>query len=228
MTNLASSMVAILLRDPALPATDLSSMRMLSCGGSPLPARTVRRAIAEFGCPFFCSYGTTETSGKISISLLSPMARVTSCERQLELICSSGRPFQITSIKIVPREGDREGTGEIYVCGPAAFEGYGGGAEKKTTESFEGDWFKTGDLGYVDEWGYLHVVDREKDMILVRLPEGVLFSVVGRSFALCTALVVAGAGGRRERVQRGGGVSGSVVRGRGGERSVWAAASTPW
>lgn len=69
-TNFASTMVTLLVSNPLLPQLDLSCLRIASCGGSPLPPATVRRAIAAFGCPFFISYGMTECCGKISMSLL--------------------------------------------------------------------------------------------------------------------------------------------------------------
>ncbi len=63
-TNFASTMVTLLVSNPLLPQLDLSCLRIASCGGSPLPPATVRRAIAAFGCPFFISYGMTECCGK--------------------------------------------------------------------------------------------------------------------------------------------------------------------
>lgn len=70
VTNFASTMVTLLVSNPLLPQLDLSCLRLVSCGGSPLPPPTVKRAIAAFGCPFFISYGMTECCGKISMSIL--------------------------------------------------------------------------------------------------------------------------------------------------------------
>ena len=69
-TNFASTMVTLLVSNPLLPQLDLSSLRVVSAGGSPLAPATVKRAIAVFGCQFFVSYGMTECCGKISMSLL--------------------------------------------------------------------------------------------------------------------------------------------------------------
>lgn len=63
-------MVTLLVSNPLLPQLDLSCLRLVSSGGSPLPPATVRRAIAAFRCPFFISYGMTECCGKISMSIL--------------------------------------------------------------------------------------------------------------------------------------------------------------
>ena len=57
MTNLASTMVTLMVSNPLAQTVDLSSLRLLSCGGSPLASATVQRAIATFQCPCFISYG---------------------------------------------------------------------------------------------------------------------------------------------------------------------------
>ncbi len=61
VTNLASTMALLCVNNPAAAVCDMSSVRMLSCGGSPLPAAAVRRAVAVLGAEFFMSYGMTES-----------------------------------------------------------------------------------------------------------------------------------------------------------------------
>ena len=63
-------MVTLLVSNPLVPQLDLSCLRVVSAGGSPLPPAMVKRAIATFGCQFFVSYGMTECCGKISMSIL--------------------------------------------------------------------------------------------------------------------------------------------------------------
>jgi acyl-CoA synthetase (AMP-forming)/AMP-acid ligase II len=63
-------MVTLMINSPLLPTLDLTSLRVLSCGGSPQSPAVVDAAVAAFGCEFFLSYGMTETCGKISMSLL--------------------------------------------------------------------------------------------------------------------------------------------------------------
>jgi acyl-CoA synthetase (AMP-forming)/AMP-acid ligase II len=103
-------MVTLLVGNPLLPVTDLSSLRLLSCGGSPQSASTIARAIADFGCEFFVSYGMTECCGKISMSILPqgwPQQLQTAAgadeqgavlQRLLALICTSGRPFLLMEV----------------------------------------------------------------------------------------------------------------------------------
>ena len=69
--NMASTMLAILAQSPASSRVDLSSMRVISCGGSPIAPATQKKVFAVFGCKFFVSYGMTETCGKISMSILN-------------------------------------------------------------------------------------------------------------------------------------------------------------
>ena len=63
-------MVTMLVNNPLIEQLDLSSLRLLSCGGSPQSPAVIDRAIAVFGCEFFLSYGMTECCGKISMSIL--------------------------------------------------------------------------------------------------------------------------------------------------------------
>ena len=91
VTNMASTMVTMIVSNPMLPSTDVSSLRLVSCGGSPLPPATVVAAIAAFRCQFFVSYGMTECCGKIAMSLLPEGGHVLPAEEQLALICTSGR-----------------------------------------------------------------------------------------------------------------------------------------
>ena len=93
VTNLASTMVTLLLSNPALRCADLSSLRLASCGGSPLPPADAAAAIAAFGCRVFVSYGMTECCGKIAVSLppADGAAAMLSPADQLALICTSGR-----------------------------------------------------------------------------------------------------------------------------------------
>lgn len=174
VTNLASSMVAIMTHHPLCGAIDLSSLRLASCGGSPLPPTTVHRAIALLGCEFFVSYGMTECCGKISMSILSDEFRKChSAEEQVDAICTSGRPFCLMSIKVVqPDDGrtvvasDGRTVGEVFIKGPTLFSGYLKNPEATRRSFDEQGYFATGDLAVVQSNGFISVVDRKKDMIL--------------------------------------------------------------
>lgn len=110
VSNVATTMVTLLVGNPLLPTTDLSSLRLLSCGGSPQSASIIARAIADFGCEFFVSYGMTECCGKISMSILphswpqqleaaaGTEEREAVLQHLLGLVCTSGRPFLLMKV----------------------------------------------------------------------------------------------------------------------------------
>ena len=172
VTNVAATMITMLVNNPLVEQLDLSALRVLSCGGSPQSPAVVARALAVFGCEFFLSYGMTETCGKICMSILPPEAAGLSVEEQLALVCSSGRPFALVDVKLVDEAGElippgSERAGEVLVRGPTVFDGYFKRPETRA-EAFTPDgWFRTGDLGVLGPRGTIRVVDRIKDMLLV-------------------------------------------------------------
>lgn len=160
-----------MVNNPVIRTVDLSSLRVLSCGGSTQSASIVKAACAAFGCEFFLSYGMTECCGKISMSILPPdpeFSDLTDAQK-FDLMNTSGRPFKLMDIKIVDDDGKEipsgsEQVGEVHVKGPTVFECYWNLPEA-TSASFEDGWFKTGDLGRRRQDGYLYIVDRKKDMV---------------------------------------------------------------
>ena len=144
---------------PDWASTDLSSLRKLTCGGSAVPTR-ILNAYEERGLSFSQGYGMTETSPGAT-SLSPAMTR----EKQ----GSVGLPHFFTDVRITDEQGGLVGpgtVGEIEISGPNVFLGYHGQPEA-TAEAFTDDgWFRSGDLGYLDEDGYLYIADRLKDMII--------------------------------------------------------------
>jgi len=144
---------------PAWATTDLSTLRKLTCGGSAVPTR-ILNAYEERGLSFSQGYGMTETSPGAT-SLAPTMTR----EKQ----GSVGLPHFFTEVRITDESGAvvPAGTvGEIEIAGPNVFAGYHGLPEA-TASAFRADgWFRSGDLGYLDDDGYLYISDRLKDMII--------------------------------------------------------------
>ena len=172
-TNVASSMVIILSNNSAINFKDTTSLRIMSCGGSSLPSNITMRAIGVFGCEFFISYGMTECCGKISTSKLTcGMIKSPNLCKQLECICTSGRPFPMTEIKVLHQDTSSEvpidgaSVGEVWIKGSCLFDGYWNSNFKEQGIFSDDGWFNTGDLGYIQDDGYLVIVDRKKDMIL--------------------------------------------------------------
>ena len=164
-------MITMMVNNPLAEVVDLTSLRVLSCGGSPQSKAIVTRAIALFGCEFFLSYGMTECCGKISMSILPKDTSSLTPAEQLDLVCTSGRPFCMIHAKIVGEHGqevprDGKTVGEVLISGPTVFRGYTELPEANK-EAFDDGWFRTGDLAVARSDGYLSVVDRKKDMLLV-------------------------------------------------------------
>src|SRR5690606_250483 len=129
------------------------TLRCMLLGGGPAPKPMLEMA-KEKGIPVYQSYGMTETASQIVT--LSP-------QHALDKIGSAGKPLFPAQLKI--ENPDDESVGEIVVKGPMVTHGYYEN-EKANQLAFHNGWLKTGDMGYVDEDGFLYVVDRRKDLII--------------------------------------------------------------
>lgn len=139
---------------------DLSSFRWCIAGGEKTPESRIRDFTRVFTAGrFIDGFGMTETcSGD---TLMEP-------GRELEKIGSTGRALAHVEISIRDEMGEAlppNTRGEICIRGPKVTKGYWN-APDKTAESFYGDWLRSGDVGHLDEEGFLYVTDRAKDMIL--------------------------------------------------------------
>ncbi|BBY75350.1 fatty-acid--CoA ligase [Mycolicibacterium parafortuitum] len=159
---LAPTMIQMLVDSPAAAQRDLSSLKHLIYGASPISQAVLERAMRLLPqAKLLQAYGMTE---------LSPTTTVLTAEDHLdpELLRSAGRAVPIAEVKVVD-EDDNEvppGTvGEVAARGPHVMLGYWNRPEE-TTQALRGGWMHTGDGGYLDEHGYLFIVDRLKDMIV--------------------------------------------------------------
>lgn len=138
-------------------AQAMSTVRLLSSGGAPLPPK-VFAAFAEItGLGIYEGYGMTETAPVVATTLVSGRPKAGSV----------GQPLPGLEIRLVDDDGedaDEGDPGEMWVRGPAVFRGYwpdgAGGPDEQ-------GWFRSGDIAYADEEGDLHVVDRRREVILV-------------------------------------------------------------
>lgn len=129
------------------------SFRCMLLGGGPAPKPLLEKAKAS-SAPVFQSYGMTETSSQI-VTLSPPDA--------LKKIGSAGKPLVPAQLQI--DHPDDNPVGEIYVKGPMVTHGYFNN-EAATEQKIRNGWLATGDLGYLDEDGFLYVVDRRNDLII--------------------------------------------------------------
>ncbi|MCK8432771.1 long-chain fatty acid--CoA ligase [Streptomyces sp. D2-8] len=145
-------------RHPRWPDADLSSLRILTCGGSPVPTPLIA-AYQERGLTFLQGYGMTEAA---------PGTLFLDAEHAVAKAGSAGVPHFFSDVRVVRPDLSPVGTGEvgeIVVRGPHVMPGYWGLPEE-TAASFVDGWFRSGDAAQVDEDGYVHIVDRIKDMII--------------------------------------------------------------
>ncbi len=137
---------------------DLSALELAVSGGAPCPLPVIDFFHGK-GLPFQEGFGMTETA---------PLVSVLDAERVKEKAGSIGRAVFHVEARIAD-EADVDVTtgevGELLVRGPNVFDGYWGLPEA-TAEAFRGGWFHTGDLGRIDQQGYVTLVDRKKDMII--------------------------------------------------------------
>jgi malonyl-CoA/methylmalonyl-CoA synthetase len=138
---------------------DLSSVRLLTCGSAPLSPETFRRFQERFGFTLVERYGLTETA----INTSNPL-------HGKQKPGSVGLPLPGVEVGIFDPQTLRRlepgETGEIWVRGPNVFRGYWNNPEA-TAAAFFGHWFRTGDLGAFSEDGYLSILGRMKELIIV-------------------------------------------------------------
>jgi fatty-acyl-CoA synthase len=149
----------LLCEHPNFASTDLSSIRTFTCGGSAMPMR-VLDAYEDRGLSFTGGYGMTETS---------PGATSLSPRYSRSKVGSAGTSHFFTDVRIVREDGDDAETGEIgeiVIRGKNVIDEYWNRPEASKDSFIDGDWFRSGDMGYLDEDGFLFIADRLKDMII--------------------------------------------------------------
>jgi acyl-CoA synthetase (AMP-forming)/AMP-acid ligase II len=159
--------ISFLLSYPELEKYDLSSLESIGYAAAPMPLPLLKKAIETFGCRFSQAFGMTEMSPVMTI--LTPDQHVTEGpDYKLKRLESVGRPIVNVEVKVVDEAGKEcpvGTTGEIIGRGDTMMKGYYKMPEA-TAEAIRDGWYHTGDMGYFDEYGYLYIVDRKKDMII--------------------------------------------------------------
>ena len=153
------TMYQALLDHPDCAHTDFSSLRICISGGAPLSAALHHRWEAATGARLVEGYGLTESSGVVSTNPYEG-------ENRLGTI---GQPLPATRVRLLDQEDptrEAEERGEIAVRGPQIMRGYWQRPDADA-EVFADGWLRTGDVGTIDDDGFVRVVDRIKDMIAV-------------------------------------------------------------
>ncbi|HEX2057693.1 MAG TPA: long-chain fatty acid--CoA ligase [Actinomycetota bacterium] len=155
----APTMYTALANTPGADQYDLSSIRLAISGAAPLPPDVLRRFKELFGVDVYEGYGLTETAPTLTSNRMAEAPRPGSI----------GKPLPGVEIKLVDEAGNEVelgDPGEILARGPNVFRGYWN-KEDETRRAFDGGWFRTGDVAVQDEDGYLYIVDRKRDMVIV-------------------------------------------------------------
>ncbi|BCJ86134.1 fatty acid--CoA ligase [Effusibacillus dendaii] len=166
-TLLVPTMINMLVNDPDLDQYDLSSLKRLAYGASPIPPEVLRKAMQVLNCEFGQGYGMTEASPLLT-SLSAEHHVLDGDERDARRLSSCGLPVFQVRIKVVDPDGNPvpPGTvGEIVARAPNIMKGYWNRPEE-TAAVLKDGWYYTGDMATIDEDGFLYIVDRKKDMII--------------------------------------------------------------
>ncbi|MCC6608095.1 MAG: AMP-binding protein [Burkholderiales bacterium] len=168
VTNLVPTMIKLMADAPEAAQCDLSSLRLIYYGSSPMPLEWLQAARGRFpGVGWYQGYGLTETA-PILTTMDERMHERCFASGDFERLKSVGTPVVGVQLRIVDHA-DRElppgETGEVVVRGPNVSPGYFNRPEENA-RGFRGGWFHTGDVGRLDADGYLTLVDRTKDVII--------------------------------------------------------------
>lgn len=155
-----NTLFAALLNTPGFKDLDFSHLRLTIGGGMAVQAAVSKQWKEVTGKHIMQGYGLTETSPS---AIVTPLG-------EHEFSGSIGLPIPSTDVKICDDDGNALAIGEIgEICikGPQVMEGYWQRPEETDKVMLEGGWLRTGDVGRMDERGYVFIEDRKKDMILV-------------------------------------------------------------
>jgi acyl-CoA synthetase (AMP-forming)/AMP-acid ligase II len=160
---LLPTLVYRLLELPEAAQHDLSTLRTIAYGGSPMSPTKLKQAQQRFGNIFMQQYGATECLQ--AVTCLTKADHSVATDAQL---ASAGRVAPGVDVRVVGDNGHDVApgqTGEFWLRARATISGYLKNPEGTAAE-FENGYWKSGDMGYIDEQGFLYIVDRKKDVII--------------------------------------------------------------
>ncbi len=170
LSNFIPTMLNLLVNFPGVKNYDFSSLRLIMSGGAPIAKEVVKKILEVFGCDYIQTYGLTESSPFLTMSILKKKMISLPLEQKLPFMVTTGRPFAKVQLKVVKKNGeevrpDGEDVGEIVAKGETITPGYWGLPEE-TAKRIIGGWLHTRDLAVKNPEGYVTIVDRMDDVII--------------------------------------------------------------
>ena len=161
------TIIHMLVNSPVISQVDLSGWKVV-IGGSALPKGLCTAAL-KVGINIYSAYGMSETCPLLTVAHIKPHLREASEEEQIDIRCKTGLPIPMVDLEIVDPAGapvphDGIQTGEVVTRAPWLTQGYLKNPEK-SEELWADGWLHTGDIGNIDQEGYLKITDRLKDVI---------------------------------------------------------------
>lgn len=166
-TFLPPTLIYMVLAHPALDATELGSLQCFWYGAAPMSASRLEEALGRIGPVMAQFFGQTEAPMMVTTMAPDDHFRADGTVAH-ERLSSAGRPAPLVTVSIMADDGTllpRGSTGEIVVRGSLVMAGYHRDPVA-TAEASKHGWHHTGDIGYLDEDGFLFIVDRAKDMVI--------------------------------------------------------------
>ncbi|MES1257085.1 MAG: long-chain-fatty-acid--CoA ligase [Acidobacteriota bacterium] len=168
--SVVPTMAAAMLHCPERGNYDLSSVKLITIGGAAASPDLVRQLEAAFRCEVHAGYGLTETSPVASTARRKGTVVYEDDNDRIRHQAMAGWPIPGTQIRVVdanmrdvPR--DMATSGEVVISGDNVMDGYYREPEA-TAAVMSGTWFHSGDMAVWDDEGYIHIVDRKKDIII--------------------------------------------------------------
>ena len=170
ISNMVPTMLNLLVNSNKIENYDLSSLRVILSGGAPIAPELVKKIMEKFKCDYIQTYGMTETSPYLTVSILKEHLKKLPPEEQFKYKARTGREFLGVKLRVVNSNGedvkpDDKEVGEIIVKGDIVTPGYWKN-EEETRKALKNGWLYTGDMATIDSEGYVNIVDRKKDIII--------------------------------------------------------------
>lgn len=161
---LAPAAMQLMMEHPAAADANFTSLKYITYGAAPIPEALLRKAIAQLGCGFVQMYGMSEAAG--GVVALEPQDHVSDVPGRMR---SAGRAMPGVDIAIIDENWrflPTGSTGEVVVRSPSNMPGYWKRPDANAEVFGTDGWMRTGDIGQIDDDGYLFILDRAKDMII--------------------------------------------------------------